>query len=482
MDLQRNRIFLKEDDVFKLPKILFQQKINNEYRLVFNPGIILPNPSLTGGPTILDPLHQKIFDMAIGKTVRETSNLFRNFSESEFEMHVSTLLERGLLVVGEETEPDFEKIPNGLRTIKASLMLTNRCNKNCPGCYMEKGQLSMTKEIGEKAIDSVISSAEKRGFGKIKFFFFGGEPLLEWDLIRHLLAYADKKYSAKIESNKVQFMIATNGMLLDKSMFEDLRRYKVMMLISIGNILNSNIDNEKRKMFWDNMLATHEILRGRAAVVAMMTATMENLPHLPAIVKELLDRKKTGIRITLAKFSKHNNVPSQEFLETYAEKSIKYIGECFDIMKTNLLLKKRISTPISKTYFLGFNFVLDSMSILWPKRKICGVGTTLFMIDQLGRICSCQLAMDNPLGSLNDDAIEIAQKQNLEINCFRMSVCRDCNLRFTCAGHCQKSVMRATGNYGPSVHCKIYKALVPKWLDLQGFYITRHPELPQFIK
>ena len=482
MDLQRNKIILKEHDVFKLPKIMFQQKIDDEYRLVFNPGIILPDPSLIGGPTILDPLHQKIFDTAIGKTVRETSNLFRHFSESEFEMRVSALLERGLLIIGEEAEPDFEKIPNGLRTIKASLMLTNDCNKNCLGCYMEKGQLSMTREVGEKAIDSVISSAEKRGFGKIKFFFFGGEPLLEWDLIKHLLAYAGKKYSDKIESNKVQFMIATNGMLLEKSMFEDLRRYKVMMLISIGDILNSDIDSEKRKMFWDNMLATHEILRGRAAVIAMMTATMENLPNLPVIVKELLDKKKTGIRITLSKFSKHNDIPSGEFLEAYADKAIKHIGECFDIMKANLLLKKRMSTPISGTYSLGFNSVFDSMSILWPKRKICGVGTTLFMIDQLGRVCSCQLAMDDPLGSINDDVLEVVQKQNLEINCFRMPVCKDCDLRYTCIGHCQKSAMRATGNYGPSVHCKVYKELVPKWLELQGLYIIKHPELPQFIK
>lgn len=478
--LQKKAVTLKEDDVLRKPKILIKQRIDEQTAIAFNPSRILPNPLLEGGPIVLGQLNQRILDVATGKTVREAGSLFKDITETEFESRILTLVSKGLLLLGEEADPDFDSISNSLRTVKAYKMITNWCNKTCPGCYMGKrGYLPMTWEILKKSFDTVMLNAERRGFGKVKIFIFGGETLREWEKIKRLLNYAGKKYGEKIDSNNLQFMLATNGILLSKNMFEYLAQYKVMTLVSIGDIMNPDANIEENTRRWDNLLAAYEDLRGRAAVVAMLTASMENLPQLPFVLQKFLDNGMRGIRISLWKFSAFDDAPSPGFIEAYTEKSIKYIGECFDMLE-NFLLKKKVSPQMSQTYFQGYDYLLDSMALRYPKRTICGAGRTLFLIDQLGRVCSCQLSINKPLGILDDNVFDLVEKQNLDKSCFELHGCRDCDFRFTCVGHCQKSVQNATGNFGPSIHCQIYKTLIPKWIKLQGIFVAKH-QLSQFI-
>lgn len=108
-----------------------------------------------------------------------------------------------------------------------SLLITERCNFNCPFCYVRQKEIDMAEEIGKKSIDLLLNS---KGKNKV-IHFFGGEPLLRPNFISMLSKYAQKR-SLAIKKG-VHFKITTNGSLMDNKIKNFLRENGFEIVLSI---------------------------------------------------------------------------------------------------------------------------------------------------------------------------------------------------------------------------------------------------------
>ncbi|MBN2695633.1 radical SAM protein [bacterium] len=109
-----------------------------------------------------------------------------------------------------------------------TLSLTHNCNLSCSYCYAgEKKQISISKEVIDKAIDFLF----EQSFNKLEFGFFGGEPLLEWELLKYSTERI--KTIAGKKGIKTKQTITTNGTLLTPEKVEWLKKERFYMVISL---------------------------------------------------------------------------------------------------------------------------------------------------------------------------------------------------------------------------------------------------------
>ena len=115
-------------------------------------------------------------------------------------------------------------------TLGASFHLTHHCNLRCTYCYTgEKKHIPMSLKIADAGVDFLFHEARKNGITRLDVTFFGGEPLLEKELLFHI---ADRFISEK-ENMDVSFKMSTNGTLLTQKMMQDLMGRKIFTSLSL---------------------------------------------------------------------------------------------------------------------------------------------------------------------------------------------------------------------------------------------------------
>lgn len=116
---------------------------------------------------------------------------------------------------------------------RASFNLTRQCNLRCKYPCFTNGCVvgDMTEEIAHKAVDFLIGNAVMAGEKQIEISFWGGEPLLKWELLKHIVMYANTV--AKENAITVQYSGTTNGTLLTPEKFDFLEEHKIYFMVSI---------------------------------------------------------------------------------------------------------------------------------------------------------------------------------------------------------------------------------------------------------
>ncbi len=117
------------------------------------------------------------------------------------------------------------------RTVSANFHLTNRCNLRCGYCYAKVGPgPAMRRETADRAIDFSRTYAQDVGAEHLEVVFFGGEPLLELDLLCHVV---DQLERTGDDAMRRSYKTSTNGLLLDDAAIEALATRGVYVSISI---------------------------------------------------------------------------------------------------------------------------------------------------------------------------------------------------------------------------------------------------------
>ena len=113
-----------------------------------------------------------------------------------------------------------------------ALHLTQNCNLRCNYCYSgDKKNQSMSLETARKSMDFI----GKNSRGRCIINFFGGEPLLKFDLIKKIV-------SDNLDNGDLEFRLSTNGTLLDKVKLEFIKNHNITFALSIDG-------NEKQHNF-----------------------------------------------------------------------------------------------------------------------------------------------------------------------------------------------------------------------------------------
>lgn len=136
-----------------------------------------------------------------------------------------------------------QRIPTDMiNVITCTLCLTHDCTLRCRYCYAgRKFSHSMSRETAERAIDIVFTEAKRTNSGA-DISFFGGEPLMEWELLKHCYNYAKERGTSLIVPPR--FSVTTNGTLLTNERLEWLAERDFLIGLSIDG--NAAMHNSNR--------------------------------------------------------------------------------------------------------------------------------------------------------------------------------------------------------------------------------------------
>mgnify|MGYP000785647208 CR=1 FL=1 len=127
---------------------------------------------------------------------------------------------------------DFKKRPTVVKAL--CLHIAHDCNLACQYCFAEEGEYHgrralMSYEVGKKALDFLIANSGSRR--NLEVDFFGGEPLMNWQVVKDLVAYGREQ--EKLHDKHFRFTLTTNGVLLNDDIMEFANKEMDNVVLSI---------------------------------------------------------------------------------------------------------------------------------------------------------------------------------------------------------------------------------------------------------
>lgn len=337
--------------------------------------------------------------------------------------------------------------------------VTERCNLNCDYCYVKKQPKTMTLETAEKAFLYFKELFSDRDFqdGELHIGFHGGEPLINFPVIKYLTEKLKREYEQKIK----YFSLTTNGTIFDKEMFNYLKD-SVQLSVSIDG--NRETNDLKRhyidgRSSYDETINTLEYLKRNDIFTRVrMTVNKDSVKNF-ADNYIFLDKRGYGI-VTYAINMDENW--SKEDMEQY-ENQLSRIMDYF-------LSEK----PEEGKYFL-YNLKESTFRC----RSYCDGGVTNFHISADGDLFPCIMALDDSefrLGNVFDGIDTYALNRLQKINQQSVNGCENCIFQSHCASQVCKIInKKVTGDYykAPTVSCDerhvLYRLYKKYGFVLEGF-------------
>jgi uncharacterized protein len=330
----------------------------------------------------------------------------------------------------EQIEPFPQSDDRRLKTL--SLHITHACNFNCIYCYGRGGDdgtrcMYMTKDVAERAVDMLMNNSDEGDDCNI--VLFGGEPLMNFDLMRHTVEYGMKK-AEKANSN-LRFNTVTNGALLTDDIISYLNEKNIGVQISIDGppeIQNHNRPLKDSDDSYDAVISgATKLLKSRnGRVSARSTVTTSNMDII-RIVTHLVDLGFKNIHIEPADGKGPGCFVDEEDVERlkgqYTEFSRYYLER------------------IKSAKGFGFSNFLETMLKIHYGRQqhySCGAGKSYLAVSHNGDIYPCHRFIGDDsryMGNVFDDMID-GREEFYRCLAENIPSCSGCWARYFCAGGC----------------------------------------------
>lgn len=335
----------------------------------------------------------------------------------------------------------------------AALCLTHDCNLRCCYCYAgAKINRSMTSETARRSIDFLCEHAD----GKCIVTFFGGEPLLEFDLMKDIIAYCGTTYRERIE-----FRLNTNATLINA---DKLAYFKDIGLYFAMSVDGNREQHDTIRCFVDergsyDRIASKfgEILAFNPYTIAVSVIVPETVEHLASGAQDLFHH---GFRYVLQTLDYSAGWTTKDI----AALKRQYL-EFSDFYFQQLAAGKKI-------YFSPF----DERIKTWAQKPygpgdLCDLANSQIAIAPSGRIYPCVQFVnsddgafqENSIGSVYDGFDETKREYFIAENYRDKESCRGCPLYGRCATYCGCINWRATGSLSqvPPIVCEHERMLMP---------------------
>jgi uncharacterized protein len=349
------------------------------------------------------------------------------------------------------------------QTLTAWLHVTDACNLRCPYCYVRDRGREMDGTTGRAAVEAVVRSAEIHGFRSVKLKYAGGEPTLRWPLVRALHAYA--RTLAERAGLKLRATVLSNGTHSTNAMVDWFLDQNVRLMISLDGI--GPVHNAQRP-FADGRGSFTQVAHTIDQAVACglspylsVTVTDQNVEHLADAVAFALAR---DLRFNL-NFVRDVRSTSRLAVPSVQQRWIEGLTNALSVIEAELP-RDRI-----------LDGLLDRSLLSAPHAYPCGAGRNYVVIGPHGTVARCQMAMDQSVTDVGEaDPLMTVQKADhsfYNIAVDERSQCRECAWRYVCAGGCPILAKSVDGTLVPSPYCKIYRALFPQLLRLEGLRLLK---------
>ena len=326
------------------------------------------------------------------------------------------------------------------------LHICHDCNLRCPYCFAKDGTYNtpkdyMTFEVGAAAIDFLIEKSKSRH--NLEVDFFGGEPLMNMDVVKRIVEYANEK--VKEAGKSIHFTMTTNGVLLGEENRKWLNDNMFNVVISIDGRPEVHdklrvTPNHKgcQALVLENAKEFRKI-RGDKSYYIRGTFTANNLDFS----KDVLYLNDEGFdQISVEPVV----LPQSDPLAIKEEDMDKVLAE-YDV-----LAKEYIKRRKTDKWFNFFHFMIDLKQgpCVYKRLRGCGAGNEYVAVTPTGDIYPChQFAgqTEYKMGSVLDRTFDTnAQKRFAECTVYTKKGCSDCVAKYYCSGGCNANAVHFSGD------------------------------------
>ncbi len=374
---------------------------------------------------------------------------------------VEELKAAGKLFAPDTFEPMAGELKNKTRGVVKALCIhiAHTCNLNCAYCFASQGKYQgeraiMSYEVGKRALDFLIENSGTRR--NLEVDFFGGEPLMNFDVVKQLVAYAR---SVEKEHNKnFRFTLTTNGVLIDDDVIEFANKEMSNVVLSLDG--RKEIHDRYRVDYagngsWDRIVPKFQKLveaRGGKNYYMRGTFTHAN-PDFLNDIQQMLDLGFTELSMEPVVCASGD--PSE-----LTQEDLPIVMEQYEKLAELMLERDKQGKPFT---FYHYMIDLTGGPCIYKRISGCGSGTEYMAVTPWGDLYPChQFVGDEKfrLGSIYDGVTNTAIQQKFaDCNVYAREECRSCWARLYCSGGCAANAYHATGEitgiykYG----CELFK-------------------------
>mgnify|MGYP000099570919 FL=1 len=329
---------------------------------------------------------------------------------------------------------DFAKRPTVVKAL--CLHIAHDCNLACQYCFAEEGEYHgkrelMSYEVGKKALDFLVANSGNRR--NLEVDFFGGEPLMNFQVVKDLVAYG--RSLEKEHDKNFRFTLTTNGVLLDDDIMEFANK-------EMGNVVLS-IDG--RKEVHDRMRPFRKGAGSYDLIVPKFQKFAESRHQDKYYVRGTfthnnLDFSKDVLHLADLGFKQISVEPVvAQDTDSYAirEEDLPQLMEEYE--KLALEMVRRHGTEEDFNFF-HFMIDLEGGPCVAKRLSGCGSGTEYLAVTPTGDLYPCHQFVGNTdflMGNVDDGVVNTELRDEFKsCNVYAKEKCRECFARFYCSGGC----------------------------------------------
>ncbi len=358
------------------------------------------------------------------------------------------------------------------------LHVSHTCNLNCEYCFAAQGRYNgeraiMSFEVGKRAIDFLIENSGTRH--NLEVDFFGGEPLMNWDVCKQIVEYA--RSVEKQHNKNFRFTLTTNGMLIDDEVIDFCNREMSNVVLSLDG--RKEVHDRTRKDYagngsYDKIVPKFKKLveaRGNKGYYMRGTFTHLNTDF----TKDIFTMADLGF--TELSMEPVVSKPGDPLALT--EEDLPVIKEQYEILAKEMLRREEEGHPIT---FYHYMIDLTEGPCIYKRISGCGSGTEYMAVTPWGDLYPCHQFVGEDEYCLGNiwEGVKNTEKQEefRSCNAYARPDCNDCWAKLYCSGGCAANAFHATGSvtgiyeYG----CELFRKRMECAIMIQVAH-NAHPEL-----
>ncbi|MBQ8683648.1 MAG: thioether cross-link-forming SCIFF peptide maturase [Clostridia bacterium] len=326
------------------------------------------------------------------------------------------------------------------------LHVAHTCNLNCAYCFASQGKYHgdravMSLDVAKRAMDFLIENSGTRH--NLEVDFFGGEPLMNWDMLKELVAYCRQR--EKETGKHFRFTLTTNGLLIDDDVIDFANREMSNVVLSLDG--RKSVHDRYRVDYagngsWERIVPKFQKLveaRGGKNYYMRGTFTHQN--------PDFLEDIKTMLDLGFTELSMEPVVCAPDDPSALTPEDIAVVKEQYEQLAELMLERRRAGKPFT---FYHYMIDLEGGPCIYKRVSGCGSGTEYMAVTPWGDLYPCHQFVgeeDFKLGDIWQGVTNTdTQSEFAACNVYSRPECADCWAKLYCSGGCAANAYHATGS------------------------------------
>jgi uncharacterized protein len=340
------------------------------------------------------------------------------------------------------------------------LLVAHTCNLNCSYCFASQGKFHgdaglMSFETGKRALDFLIENSGNRR--NLEVDFFGGEPLVNFEVCKQLVAYA--RSIEKQHNKNFRFTLTTNGVNVTDEVIEWANKecYNVVLSLDGRKEVNDRFRVDKAGHgSYDKIVPNFQkFVKARGDKNYYMRGTYSH--YNTDFTKDIFHMADD---LGFTELSMEPVVTDPSSPSALTEEDLPILYEQYEILAKDMLRRERDGKPIT---FYHYMIDLEHGPCIYKRVSGCGSGTEYMAVTAWGDLYPCHQFVSDPEYKLGDIWHGVTntklRDEFKECNVYSRPDCQSCWARLYCAGGCAANALHSTGDIHGTYEygCKLFR-------------------------